>query len=97
HDNNNTAVPGNNDSFRVGIGSGVILAGVENNIVERNTIVGNDRFGVLIMPWIGEVFGGSTWDAIGNVVRDNYIRGATEGGDIAMGLLDSSSTMDNCF
>jgi hypothetical protein len=97
HDNNNAEVPGNNDDFRIGLGTGVILIGVENNVVERNTIVDNHRFGVIILPWIGEVFGGSTWEVVDNRVVDNYIRGAEEGADIALGLIDSASTGGNCF
>lgn len=97
HDNNNGNVPGNNEGFQIGFGTGVLLIGVENNVVERNTIVDNNRFGVLVMPWIGDILGGRTWDALDNVIRDNLIEGAEEGADIALGLLDSSSTGGNCF
>jgi Right handed beta helix region len=97
HDNNNPAAPGYNDDFRVGHGSGVILIGTQNNVVERNTIVRNDRFGVIVLPWIADVFGGSDFDVIDNVVRNNYVRGAEGGTQLALALLDSSDTLGNCF
>lgn len=97
HDNNNPAAPGYNEDFRVGHGSGVILIGTQNNVVERNTIVDNDRFGVIVLPWIADVFGGSDFEALDNVVRDNYVRGAQDGTQLALALLDSSSTFGNCF
>ena len=46
--NNIAAVPSRNTGFQTGLGSGVILAGTTNNIVERNTIVGNERAGVIV-------------------------------------------------
>lgn len=99
HDNNNPEAPGNNDAFRVAIGTGIALAGTENNVVERNVITGNDRFGVILINWIHDVFGGETsYDVIDNVVRDNYIRGADEGASIALGIIDSSEgPQGNCF
>jgi hypothetical protein len=99
HDNNNEEAPGKNDAYLVGRGSGIVLAGTETNVVERNVIVGNRRFGVLIMPWISDVFGGETdYGAIENVVRGNYVRGAEEGAQLALALLDSSTgTFGNCF
>jgi hypothetical protein len=102
HDNNLVESPGNNDGFRVGRGTGIVLIGVENNIVERNLVVDNHRFGIVILPWIPEVFDrngeGNQYDPIDNVVRGNYFRGATEGADMALALLDSSGgTMGNCF
>jgi hypothetical protein len=97
HDNNNPRPTGNNEDFRVGHGSGIILIGTQNNVVERNAIVDNDRFGVLVLPWIAEVFGGTTYDALDNIVRDNYVRGGQDGTQLALGLTDSSDTFGNCF
>jgi hypothetical protein len=99
HDNNNDEAPGKNDAYRTGRGSGVVLAGTENNVVERNVIVGNRRFGVVILPWISDIFGGETdYDALDNVVRGNYLRGAEEGAQLALALVDSSEGTDgNCF
>jgi hypothetical protein len=99
HDNNNDEAPGNNDGFRVGRGTGIVLAGTENNVIERNTITGNRRFGVLMLPWIADLLGGGTdYDIIDNSVRDNDLTGAEEGAQLVLAMVDSSAGTDgNCF
>ena len=97
--NNNSAVPSRNSGFRTGLGTGVILAGTTGNIVERNTIVGNERAGVIVLDWVSEVLGGSTdYPAADNVVRDNTISGSTLEADLLMALDDvSNGGRGNCF
>ncbi|MFT5203016.1 MAG: hypothetical protein ACI9C1_002413 [Candidatus Aldehydirespiratoraceae bacterium] len=99
--NNNADVPSRNTGFQLGLGSGVVLAGVTNNIIERNTIVGNTRGGVIAIDWIDGVFGngnGRDFMVMDNIVRDNVITGSTLGTDILVGVQDTSNGgQGNCF
>jgi hypothetical protein len=97
--NNNVAVPSRNTGFQTGLGSGVILAGTTNNVVERNTIVGNERAGVIVLDWIAEILGGGTdYLAMDNIVRDNVISGSTLDADLLLALWDvSNGGQGNCF
>ena len=101
HHNNNTEVPSRNTGFQTGLGSGVVLAGVTNNIVERNLIVDNDRAGVIIVDWIDAIFGngsGRDWLAADNIIRDNVIEGSTLDADLLMALNGSENAGNgNCF
>ena len=99
--NNNPDVPSRNTGFQLGLGSGVVLAGVTNNIVERNTIVGNNRAGVIAVDWIDAIFGngsGRDFPAMDNIVRDNIISGSTMDTEILVALQDiSNGGQGNCF
>jgi len=99
--NNNPDVPSRNTGFQLGLGSGVVLAGVTNNIVERNTIVGNTRGGVIAIDWIDGVFGsgnGRDFMVMDNIIRDNTITGSTLGTDILVGVQDATNGgQGNCF
>jgi hypothetical protein len=99
--NNNPDVPSRNTGFQLGLGSGVVLAGVTDNIVERNTIVGNDRAGVIAIDWIDAVFGngdGADYPATDNIVRDNVISGSTLDANILVALADiDNGAQGNCF
>jgi hypothetical protein len=99
--NNNPDVPSRNTGFQLGLGSGVVLAGVTNNIVERNTIVGNERAGVIAVDWIDAIFGsgeGRDFPAMDNIVRDNIISGSTMDTEILVALQDiSNGGQGNCF
>ena len=97
--NNNRAVPSRNTGFQTGVGSGVILAGTTDNIVERNTIVGNERAGVLILDWIAAILGGNTdYLAMDNTVRDNIISGSTLDADLLVAPQDPTrGGLGNCF
>ncbi len=99
HDNNNRMVPSRNTGFQTGLGTGVILAGTTDNIVERNLIVDNDRAGVIIIDWIAEILGGETdYLAMDNIVRDNIITGSGLDADIMVALDDiSAGAQGNCF
>jgi hypothetical protein len=99
--NNNPDVPSRNTGFQLGLGSGVVLAGVTNNIVERNTIVDNTRGGVIAVDWIDNVFGsgnGADYPAMDNIVRDNVITGSEMGTDILVALQSvENGGQGNCF
>ncbi|MDG2028514.1 MAG: right-handed parallel beta-helix repeat-containing protein [Acidimicrobiales bacterium] len=101
HHNNNTLVPSNNAGFRLGVGSGVVLAGTVGNTVERNLIVDNDRAGVIILDWIDAIFAsGNSPDflAMDNVVRDNHVAGSSLEADflVALNNIDAGGN-GNCF
>jgi hypothetical protein len=99
HDNNNKFVPSRNEGFRTGLGTGVILAGTTDNIVERNLIVDNTRAGVIVLDWIAAILGGDTdFPAMNNIVRDNIVTGSTLDADLMVALGDvSNGAQGNCF
>ena len=99
HDNNNRLVPSRNTGFQSGLGTGVILAGTTDNVVERNLIVDNDRAGVIIIDWVAAILGGTTdYLAQDNIVRDNIISGSTLDADLMVALNDvSAGAQGNCF
>ncbi len=97
--NNNRMVPRKGDTYTIGVGSGIVMAGTDGNIVERNTLVGNERAGVIVVDWIAEVLGGSTdFPAIGNVIRDNRIQGSLLDADLLLAKLDpAAGGQGNCY
>lgn len=99
--NNNPDVPSRNTGFQLGLGSGVVLVGVTDNVVERNTIVGNTRAGVVAIDWIDAVFGngnGRDFPVMDNIVRDNVISGSTMDTELLVALQDiSNGGQGNCF
>lgn len=70
-------------------GNGIVLAGGNDNLVERNFIQGHDGHGVLVTPNLDENF----WFASGNVVRENVISDSGRA-DIAMA---GPAGPGNCF
>lgn len=99
--NNNDQVPSRNEGFRLGLGTGVILAGTTDNIVERNTIVGNNRAGVILLDWIDAVLSngeGQDYIVMNNIVRDNTISGSTLGADLLVAMQNvDDGAQGNCF
>ncbi|GIU83705.1 MAG: hypothetical protein KatS3mg008_0480 [Acidimicrobiales bacterium] len=94
-DNDNPKTPEKNSDYRVGTGTGIVLTGAVETVVERNTVVENDRAGIVVIPWL---FSGTQWQAKDNVVRDNFVRGARTAADLVLGLTDSSrGPLGNCF
>lgn len=79
------AKPGTYAAF----GNGIVLAGGNDNLVERNFIYGHDGHGVLVTPNLDE----NLWFASGNVIRENVISGSGRA-DIA---LAGPSGEGNCF
>jgi plastocyanin len=70
-------------------GNGIVLAGGNDNLVERNFILGHDGHGVLVTPNLDENF----WFASGNKVRGNVISNSGRA-DIA---LAGPTGPGNCF
>ena len=79
------AKPGTHAAF----GNGILLAGGNDNLVERNIIRGHDGHGVLVTPNLDENF----WFASGNVVRENVI---TDSGRADIALAGPAGS-GNCF
>ncbi|MBW2392716.1 MAG: right-handed parallel beta-helix repeat-containing protein, partial [Deltaproteobacteria bacterium] len=71
------------------IGTGIVLAGGVENVVERNLVVGHRDHGILVTPNQHENF----WPATDNVIRKNIIR---RSGRADLALAGPSST-GNCF
>lgn len=70
-------------------GNGILLAGGNDNIVERNFIQSHAGHGVLVTPNLDE----NLWFASGNIVRDNVINDSGRA-DIAMA---GPAGPGNCF
>ncbi len=69
-------------------GTGILIAGGRDNLIERNLIAGH-RYGVLLLPSKDDRF----WPATGNLVRDNRFSGSRQA-DLAEA---SPGVRDNCF
>ncbi len=87
-DNNNTAAPAKRLQYPT-IGNGVVIAGGVRNRVERNVIVNHAEHGVLVAPNLDQ----NLWFAIGNIVRDNVVRGSGRADLALMGPAGPA----NCF
>lgn len=70
-------------------GNGIIVAGGNEHLVERNLIVDSPNHGILVTPNLDKRF----WTSSGNVIRDNVIRGSGRA-DIA---LSGPAGAGNCF
>jgi plastocyanin len=79
------AKPGTYAAF----GNGIVLAGGNDNLVERNFIRGHEGHGILVTPNLDENF----WFASGNVVRENIV---TESGRADIALAGPAGP-GNCF
>lgn len=86
-------------TYRPLSGSGVVLIGTLDVTIERNTVVGNQRAGILLTSAADVLFdGGGDFPVVDNTVRDNVVEGAVFGGDLVLALLDTSIGPDgNCF
>lgn len=88
HDNNQRsapALPGTYPAF----GSGIVLAGGLDNVVERNLVEDHERYGIVAFPNLDRNF----WMAGGNEVQGNVVRGSGVA-DLALG---GPATSGNCF
>lgn len=54
------------------LGGGIVLAGVRDAVVERNLVVDNAHYGILVTANLDDRF----WPSGGNVVRGNVVRGS---------------------
>lgn len=88
HDNNNRAAPAKPGTYPA-FGSGIVLAGATDGVVERNLVEDHERFGIVAFPNLDR----NLWMAAGNEVRDNEVRGSGLA-DLALG---GPSDTGNCF
>lgn len=88
HDNSRTDVPFKNATWP-SFGNGIIMAGGNTSVVERNRIVNHLGNGVVISPNLDKQF----WFSGGNVIRDNVIEGSGRADLALAGLADGG----NCF
>lgn len=88
HDNGNTENPTGNTEW-AGWGNGILLAGGNTSLVERNRVVNHPVAGILIPPNLDRNF----WFSKGNVVRDNVVEGS---GRADLALAGPAGT-GNCF
>lgn len=94
HDNNNGETPAIDISITA-MGNGILIAGGINNTIERNRVLDHDLGGIVVItyPESSEYL----WEATGNVVRDNVVRGSGLG-DLAMWFDgEGVKTGGNCF
>lgn len=88
HDNDNRAAPAR-DAQWSGLGNGIILAGGNNSLVEKNRVVNHAVSGISITPNLDRKF----WTSSGNVIRDNLVEGSGRA-DLA---LAGPAGEGNCF
>ncbi len=88
YDNNNASAPAKEDQASA-LGTGILLAGGSDNVVERNMVWNHDNYGIAVFPNLDKNF----WIASGNVVRDNWVRGSGRA-DL---LLSGPAGDHNCF
>ena len=98
-DNNNAEAP-NNDGFAIAYGNGIVLAGTQNVVVERNLISGHKVTGVVIadLPESVDKADGKSksFKPENNTVRDNTLSANTY--DLVYLTINYASTpFGNCF
>ncbi len=87
-DNNNRRAPGKPLGYPA-LGTGILVAGGQRNLILRNRVVGHDGHGILILPNHDRRF----WPATGNRVAGNAVSGSGRA-DLAVGW---PGTAGNCF
>lgn len=88
HDNSRRDVPFKNATYPAN-GNGLILAGVNDSLAERNRVINHVGSGILISPNLDKNF----WFANRNTVRDNIVDGSGRA-DLALG---GPAGEGNCF
>jgi plastocyanin len=88
HDNNNEDAPAKDFQY-IALGTGILLAGGLDNVVERNLVEDHDAYGIATIPLLDRNF----WIAGGNEVRDNRVSGS----GLADLVLGAPATGGNCF
>jgi plastocyanin len=86
--NGNRAAPGAHVEWP-GFGNGIVLAGGNDTLVQRNRVLDHPNHGILVTPNLDEHF----WTSAGNQVRDNVIAGSGRA-DLA---LAGPAGAGNCF
>ena len=90
HDNSRKDVPFKNATWPA-YGNGIIMAGGNTSLIERNRIVNHAGNGIAISPNLDKQF----WFAGGNIVRDNIVEGSGRA-DLALnGLADTGNCFEN--
>src|SRR6266540_2670093 len=87
-DNGNRDAPGAHVEWS-GFGNGIVLAGGNDSLVQRNRVLDHPNHGILVTPNLDEHF----WTSAGNQVRDNVIAGSGRA-DLA---LAGPAGAGNCF
>ncbi|MFP5331858.1 MAG: right-handed parallel beta-helix repeat-containing protein [Acidimicrobiia bacterium] len=88
HDNGNRENPTGNTEWAAW-GNGILLAGGNTSVVERNRVVNHPVAGIMTVPNLDRNF----WMSHGNVVRDNVVTGS---GRADLALAGPAGT-GNCF
>jgi plastocyanin len=86
--NGNRGAPGAHLEWS-GFGNGIVLAGGNDSLVQRNRVLDHPNNGILVTPNLDEHF----WTSAGNRVRDNLIAGSGRA-DLA---LAGPAEAGNCF
>jgi plastocyanin len=86
--NGNRAAPGAHVEWSA-FGNGIVLAGGNDSLVERNRVLDHPNHGILVTPNLDEHF----WTSAGNQIRDNVITGSGRA-DLA---LAGPAGAGNCF
>jgi plastocyanin len=87
-DNGNRSAPGAQVEWS-GFGNGIVLAGGNDTLVQRNRVLDHPNHGILVTPNLDQHF----WTSAGNQVRDNLIAGSGRA-DLA---LAGPAGAGNCF
>ena len=88
HDNGNPSAPFNKDTHP-GLGAGIAVPGGDFNDIERNRVINNSEYGILVLGNVDKNF----WLASGNVVAHNLVKGSGMA-DLALGTPVGAT---NCF
>jgi plastocyanin len=86
--NGNRAAPGLPTEW-TGFGNGIVLAGGNDTLVERNRVLDHPNHGILVTPNLDQHF----WTSAGNQIRDNAVAGSGRA-DLA---LAGPAGAGNCF
>jgi hypothetical protein len=86
--NNNTNAPAVAEQLAT-IGTGILIAGGSNDVIEDNRVSGHDYYGILVVTNVDQ----NVWEPHGNIVKANIV---TDSGvaDLALAALSAG---DNCF
>jgi hypothetical protein len=88
YDNNNERAPAKKEPAAA-LGTGILLAGGSDNVVERNVVLDPHNYGIGVLPNLDKNF----WIASRNTVRENFVRGSGRA-DL---LLSGPAGEHNCF
>ena len=86
--NNNYNAPVETEQLST-FGTGIIIVGGDNDVVENNRVSGNDYYGILVVANVDK----NVWEPHGNVVKDNIVTNSGVA-DLALAALSADN---NCF